>query len=96
MWILCNNYGEKLVYLKPHDSVKGPIVSQYGLKNLLRIFWNYSGALKNKLLETSLMVTPYIYGFELTEIANKCCSHYDKPSGSMKWISESADVQKNT
>ncbi len=92
MWILCNNYEKKLVYLKPHDSVKGPIVRKYGLKTFICIFWNYFDVLQNGLLETSQMVTLYINGLELTKVANKCCSHYDKPSGSLKWISESAKM----
>ncbi len=80
MWILCNNYWKKLVYLKPHDSVQEPRVSKYGLKTFLCIFWNSSGVLQNELLETSPTVTPYVNYDKLTKVANKYCSNYEKTS----------------
>ncbi len=60
MWIFCSNYGKKLVYLKPHDSVQRPRVRRQGLIIFLCIFWNYSGVLHDRLLEMSFMVTPYV------------------------------------
>ncbi len=42
-----------MVYLKPHDSVQRPRVSRYGLMAFLFIFWNPSGVLHHRLLETS-------------------------------------------
>ncbi len=80
MWILCNNYGEKLAYLKPPDSVQRPSVSRYGLKTLLCIFWNSSGVFHDSLYEMSLMTTPYIKYHKLTKVANKYCSKYDNTS----------------
>ncbi len=67
MWILCNNYGKNLVFLKPHDSMQRPRVSRYGLTTFPCIFWNSSGG----ILEMSLMVTPYVKYHKLTEVANK-------------------------
>ncbi len=80
--IWCNSYGKKRVYLKPPDSVQRPRVSKYGLKTFLCIFWNSSGGLQNWLLETSLMVTPYVNYHKLTKVTNKYCFHFDKTSKS--------------
>ncbi len=80
MWILCNNYGKKLAYLKPPDSVQRPGVSRYGLKTLLCIFWNSSGVLQNRVSEMSIMATPYAKYHKLTKVARNNCSHYDKTS----------------
>ncbi len=77
MWTLCNIYGKKLAYLKPHDSVREPKVGKCGLKTFLYIFWNSSGVFHDRLLEMSLMVTPYVYHHKLTQVANKYCFHYD-------------------
>ncbi len=62
---------ETLVYLKPHDSVQRPWISKYGLKAFLCIFWNSSGVLQNRLLETILMETPYVNYHKLTKVAYK-------------------------
>ncbi len=80
MWILCNNYGQKLAYLKPPDSVQRPKVSRYGLKTLLCIFWNSSGVLHDRVSEMSLMATPYAKYHKLTKVAWNYCSYYDKTS----------------
>ncbi len=70
----CGSYAtttrKKLVYLKPHDSVPRPVVSRYGLKTFLCIFWNYLGVLHDRLLEMGLMVTPYVRYHKLTKVAN--------------------------
>ncbi len=67
---------KKLVYLKLHDFVQRLRVSRHGLKTFLCLFWNPSGVLHDRLLKMSLMVTPYVN--ELSQIANKYCSHFDK------------------
>ncbi len=77
MWILCNNYGKRLAYLKPNDSVQRPRISRYGLKAFLCIFRNSSDVFHNRLKEMSLMATPYVKYHKLTKGANKDCSHYD-------------------
>ncbi len=59
MWILCNNYGKKLAYLKPPDYAQWPRVSRYGLKTLLCIFWNSPGFHHDRISAMSLMATPY-------------------------------------
>ncbi len=71
---------EKLVYLKPHDSIQRPRVSKYGMKTFLCIFWNSSSVLHDRLKEMSLVVTPYVDNYKLTQVANKYWSHYDKIS----------------
>ncbi len=78
MWILCNNYGKRLAYLKPPDSVQRPRISRYGLKTLLCIFWNSSGVLHDRVSEMSLMATPYVKYRNLAKVARNYCSHYDK------------------
>ncbi len=61
---LTNRFGsyatpmEKLVHLKPRDSVQRPRVRRYSLKSFLSIFWNSSGVLHDRLLAASLMLTP--------------------------------------
>ncbi len=77
MWIICNNYGKRLAYLKPPDSVQWSRVRRYGLKTFLCIFWNSSAVFQDRLLEMSLMATPYVKYHKLTKGANKYCSHYD-------------------
>ncbi len=69
---------EKTVYLKPLDSVQRPRVSRYGLKTLLRIFWNSSGVLYDRVSDMSLMATAYVMYHKLTKVARNYCSHYDK------------------
>ncbi len=78
MWILCNNYGKKLAYLKPRDSVQWPRVSRYGVKTLLCIFWNSSGVFRDRVSEISLMAAPYANYHKLTKVAGSYCSHYDE------------------
>ncbi len=62
---------EKLVYLKPHDSVQRPEASRYGLETFLCIFWNYSGVLHDRLLEMRLMVTAYVKYHKFNKVAKK-------------------------
>ncbi len=73
MWILCNNHGKKLVYLKPLTPCR------YGL-TFLCIFWNSSGVLHDRILRMNLMVTPYAKYHKLTKVARNYCSHYGKTS----------------
>ncbi len=80
MCILCNNYGKKLAYLKPPDSVQRPRVSRYGLKTLLSIFWNSSGVLHERVSEMGPMATPYAKYHKLTKVARNYCSHHDEAS----------------
>ncbi len=80
MWILGNNYGKNLPYLKPPDSVERPSVSRYGLKTILCIFWNSSGVLRDTVSEMSLRATPYAKYHKLTKVARNYCSQYDKTS----------------
>ncbi len=81
MWILCNNYGKKLAYLKPPDSMKWPRVNRYDLKTLLCIFWNSSGVLHDRVSEMSLMTTPYAKYHKLTKAARNDCSHRTSGNG---------------
>ncbi len=71
MWILCNNYGKKLAYLKPPESVQLPRASKYGLL-CIRVF--SSCVFQNRLKEMSLMATPYATYHKLTKVANTYCS----------------------
>ncbi len=80
MWIICNNYGTKLGYLKPSDCMQRPRVSRNSLKTLLCIFWNSSGVLQGGISEMTLMATPYAKYYKLTKVAWYYCSHYDKTS----------------
>ncbi len=80
MVILCNNYGKKLAYLKPPNSVQRPRVSRYGLKTLLCIFCNSSGVLQDGVSEMSQMATAYAKYHKLTKIPRNYCSHYGKTS----------------
>ncbi len=80
MWVLCNNYGKKLAYMKPPDSVQRQRVSRYGLKTLLCIFWNSSCVLHDRVSEMSVMATPYAKYQTLTKVTRNYCSHYDKTS----------------
>ncbi len=68
MWIICNNDGKKLFYLKPPDCVQRPRVSRYGLKTLLCVFWNTSGVLQDRLSEMNLMATPYTKYHKVTKL----------------------------
>ncbi len=69
MCILCNNYEKHLAYVKPPDSVQWPRVSRYGLKTFLCIFWGSSGVLHDRVLEMSIMATPYTKYHKLTKVA---------------------------
>ncbi len=40
-------------------------------QTFLCIFWNFSGGLQDRLLEMSLMVTPYVKYHKLTKVVNK-------------------------
>ncbi len=80
MWILCNNFGKNLTYLKPPDTVQRPSVSSYGVKTFLCIFWKSSGFLHDRVSEVSLMATPYAMYHKLINVARKYCPHYDKTS----------------
>ncbi len=52
------------------DSVQRPRVGSYDLKIFLCIFWNSGGLLHDRLLEMSLVVTPYVNYHRLTQVAN--------------------------
>ncbi len=73
MWILCCNY---VNYLKPHDPVQLPRVSNYGLKSFLNIFWRSSSILQGRPLGKVLMVTSGVYYQTLTHFTDKYRSHY--------------------
>ncbi len=96
MWILCNNYGKRLAYLKPPDSVQWQRVSRYGLKTLLCIFWNSSGVLQDRVSEMSLMPTPYAKYHKLTKVAKNYCSHYDKISANCGPLRLEENARKHT
>ncbi len=71
---------EKAGLLEAPWLVQRPRVSRYGLKTFLCSFWNSSGVLHDRLLETSQIVTLDISNQASTQVANKYCSHYDKTS----------------
>ncbi len=96
MCILCNNYGKKLAYLKSPDTVQRPSVSRYGLKTLLCIFWNSSGALHDRVSEMSLMATPYAKYHKLAKVARNYCSHYDKTSENSGPLRLEENARKHT
>ncbi len=96
MWILCNNYGENLAYLKPPDSVQRPRVSRYGLKTLLCIFWNSSGVLLDRVSEMTLMATPYARNHKLTSVVRNYCTHCDKTSENCGALRLEENARKHT
>ncbi len=87
MWILCNNYGIKLAYLKPPASGR---VSRYGLKTFLCIFWNSSGVFHDRPEKMSLMATPHVKYHKLTKVSNKYCSHFDNTSENCRPLDDNA------
>ncbi len=96
MWIFCNNYGEKLAYLKPPDSVQRPRVSRHGLKTLLCIIWNSSDVLHDRVSEMSRMPTLYAKYRKLTKVAWNYCSNYDKTSGNYGPLRLEENARKHT
>ncbi len=96
MWILRSNYEKNLACLKPPDSVQRPRVSRYGLKTLLRIFWNSSGVLHDRVSEMSLMATPYAKYHKLTKVTRNYCSHYDKTSENCGLLRLEDNARKHT
>ncbi len=96
MWILSNNYGENLAYLKPPDSVQRPRVSRYGLKTLLCILWNSPCVLHDRVSEMSLMATPYAKYHKWAKVARNYCSHYDKTSENCGPLRLEENARKHT
>ncbi len=95
-WQIDDNYGKKLLYLKPPDSVQRPRVSRYGLKTLLCIFSNSSGVLHDRVSEMSLMATPYVKYHKLTKVSRNNCSHYDKTSENCGPLRFEENARKHT
>ncbi len=79
--------------LKLNDSVKRPRVR---LKSFPCTFWNSSGVFQDMLLEINVRVTTTtIYSRELTQVADKYRSHYDKTTENCGFLFLQYDAHKD-